>query len=334
MNTLQIVIGGFMLSVFGVIAVPGTTAEATKPLESKRSSGWMKAAKYGVFFHYLPGGPNFQKAINSFDVNAFAREMDASGAAYVFVTLGQNNGFYCAPNRAYEKYIGCKPHERCSKRDLPMDLSKALAKHHIRLMLYLPSRSPQRDKQAMQALSDVDEQQPAPQKFTQKWSEIIREWSLRYGNRVSGWWFDGSYNTAGWDDRTKAHNWKTWAAACRAGNPNSLLAFNPGTDNRKAFSALCTEQDYTAGEQNEWTATPGKFPAPEGVQWHVLSFLGTGWATADGPKQTDAAIIDYIREVNAQGGIVTMDVHVSADCKVYPPAMKQLAAIGRALRGR
>jgi|GEM_PF-1793695 len=334
LNTMQIVIGGMLLGCLSILTVPQIVNAETQPALPKPDSHWMKNTKYGVFFHYLPEGPDYQKAINSFDVNAFAREMDASGAAYVFITLGQNSGFYCSPNRTYENYIGCKPNERCSKRDLPMELAKAMAKYHIRLMLYLPSRAPQQDSQAMETLSDLNEQKPAPQEFTRKWSEVIREWSLRYGDRVSGWWFDGSYNTAGWDDRDKAVNWKTWAAAYRSGNPQSLLAFNPGTDNSKAFTALCEEQDYTAGEQNEWTATPQQFPAPKGLQWQVLSFLGTNWGKADGPKKSDAEMIAYIRTVNAQGGVVTMDVEVSAEGKVYPPAMKQLAALKRALRSR
>ena len=298
----------------------------------QRDTAWLKNAKYGVFFHYLPGGPSWQEAINSFDVPAFARQMEEAGAAYVVVTLGQNNGYYCSPNSVYEKYAGYAPHTRCSQRDLPMELADALAQRHIRLMLYLPSRSPQQDKQAMQGLSDVGEQEPAPQEFTRKWSEVIREWSLRYGPKVSGWWFDGSYNTKGWDDLTQPYNWHTWAAACRAGNTQSLLAFNPGTDLKHAFTALCDEQDYTAGEQNEWTATPAKFPAPPGVQWQVLSFLGSNWAKADGPHLTDTAMIDYIRNVNAQGGTVTMDVHVAADGKVFEPHLQQLIAIKQALR--
>jgi hypothetical protein len=311
----------------------GAGQAQTAAPSSRPDAAWLKAAKYGVFFHYLPGGPGWQQAIDSFDVEAFAGQMEQAGPDYVFITLGQNNGYYCAPNQTYETLTGHAPHERCSRRDLPMELADALARRHIRLMLYLPSRSPQQDKAAMQALADVNEQQPAPQEFTRKWSEVIREWSLHYGPKVSGWWFDGAYNTAGWDDLHKSYNWTTWAAACRVGNPRSLLAFNPGTDLKHAFTALTAEQYYTAGEQNDWTATPQKFPPPPGVQWQVLGFLGTHWAAADGPRLTDAAMIDYIRTVNAQGGTVTMDVHVSPDGQVFPAHLRQLIAIKQALRG-
>jgi hypothetical protein len=127
----------------------------------------------------------------------------------------------------YEELAGYKYGERCSRRDLPGELAKALTKYGIRLMLYLPSRSPQQDEKAMKNLKDVHERQPAPQEFTRNWSDVIRKWSVRYGTQISGWWFDGSYSREGWDDLSKPYNWNTWAAACRAGNPNSLLAFNP-----------------------------------------------------------------------------------------------------------
>ena len=293
---------------------------------------WLKNAKYGIFVHFLPGGPGWPEAISSFDPEAFADDPRRAGAAYVIFTLGQNNGYYCAPNAVYEKYAGYAPSERCSRRDLPMELADALAERKVRLLLYLPSRAPQQDAQAMRGLSDVHERDPVPQEFTRKWGEVIREWSLRYGAKVSGWWFDGAYNTAGWDDGTKPYNWKTWAAACRAGNPDSLLAFNPGTDRPRAFTVLSDEQDYTAGEQNDWTATPQQFPASPGVVWHVLGFLGSSWAKPDGPHVPDAAMIAYGRQVIGAGGVVTCDVNVSDAGRIFSPHLQQLTVLHAAVR--
>jgi alpha-L-fucosidase len=296
-----------------------------------KRTAWLKAAKFGVFVHYLGQGPDWNKRVDSFDVEKFAEQLQQTGAGYLIFTLGQNSGYYCSPNAAYEKYAGYKTGEHCSRRDLPMEIADALAKRGIRMMLYLPSRSPQRDKQAMAGLHDVNEQQPAPQEFTKRWSEVIAEWSLRYGKKISGWWFDGSYNTAGWDDLAKPYNWNTWAAACRAGNPESILAFNPGTRLDKAFSTLTDQQDYTAGEQNRFQATPETNLAPNGVQWHILSFLGTHWAAKDGPTNSDQYMIDYVRKVNSLGGIVSIDANVSSDGTIYPPHLNQLIAIGKGM---
>jgi alpha-L-fucosidase len=319
--------------MFCGIALLTTFSLAQEQQLSPREKGkaWLKQAKFGVFVHYLGGGPAWNDKVESFDVEKFAIQLHQTGASYLIFTLGQNSGYYCSPNATYEKYAGYKTGRRCSRRDLPMEIAEALAEKGIRLMLYLPSRSPQRDKQAMAGLHDVHERQPAPQEFTKRWSEVIAEWSQRYGKKISGWWFDGSYNTTGWDDLTKRYNWNTWAAASRVGNPESILAFNPGTRIDKAFTALTDQQDYTAGEQNKFQVTPQTNPAPKELQWHILSFLGTHWAAKDGPTHSDQYMIDYVRKVNALGGTVSIDVNVSSDGKIYPPHLRQLIAIGKAV---
>jgi len=314
----------------GIVLLTGFSPAQKQQLPPReKGKKWFKEAKFGVFVHYLGGGPAWNERVESFEVEKFAEQIQQTRAGYVILTLGQNSGYYCSPNATYEKYAGYEIGQRCSKRDLPMEIAEALADRGIRLMLYLPSRSPQRDKQAMTGLHDVHERQPAPQEFTKRWSEVIAEWSLRYGKKISGWWFDGSYNTAGWDDLSKPNNWNTWAAACRAGNPESILAFNPGTRIDKAFTALTDQQDYTAGEQNKFQVTPETNPAPKDLQWHILSFLGTRWAAKDGPTNSDEYIIDYVRKVNAFGGVVTIDVNVSSDGTIYPLHLKQLIAIGK-----
>jgi hypothetical protein len=304
-------------------------AQEQQLLPREKGRAWLKEAKFGVFVHYLGEGPNWNERVKSFDVEKFANQLQQTNAGYLIFTLGQNSGYYCSPNATYEKYAGYKIGQRCSRRDLLMEIAEALAERRIRLMLYLPSRSPQRDKQAMASLRDVHERQPAPQEFTKRWSEVIAEWSLRYGKKISGWWFDGSYNTAGWDDLSKPYNWNTWSAACRAGNPESILAFNPGTRIDKAFSSLTDQQDYTAGEQNKFQVTPQTNPAPKDLQWHILSFLGTRWAAKDGPTNSDNYMIDYVHKINTLGGVVTIDVNVSADGTIYEPHLRQLIAIGK-----
>ncbi len=309
----------------------GHVAASDRVQNKNSGKNWLADAGYGVFVHYLGGGPDWNGRVNSFDVGRFADQVVQTGAAYLIFTLGQNSGYYCSPNATYEKYAGYESGQRCSRRDLPMEIADALSKRGIRLMLYLPSRSPQQDARAMAGLNDVDEQQPAPQEFTRKWSEVIREWSVRYGRKVCGWWFDGSYNRAGWDDLSQPCNWNTWAAAARAGNPDSLLAFNPGTNIAHAFSRLTDQQDYTAGEQNELGATPQSNPAPAGLQWQILSYLGTQWGKADGPRKSDEWMIEYVRQVNGQGGVVTLDVHCAADGRICEPHLRQLSTVREAL---
>ena len=101
-----------------------------------------------------------------------------------------------------------------------------------------------------------------------------------------------------------------------------------------AFIKQTAEQDYTAGEQGEFVQRPAANPAPEGLVWHVLSYLGSSWGKADGPRETDAYMAGYVHGINDAGGVVTIDVNVSPDGHIYPPHLKQLTAIGKAIGGQ
>ena len=126
-----------------------------------RRTDWFKHAKWGVFMHYMADTvlkgdeltvENWNKAVNAFDVNGLAEQLASAGAGYFVLTLGQNSGFYCSPNAAYDRLTGITP-SKCAKRDLVPELSDALRARHIRLMVYLPAGAPDRDKEAMRPWS-------------------------------------------------------------------------------------------------------------------------------------------------------------------------------------
>jgi hypothetical protein len=291
--------------------------------------GWMKQARWGVFTHYLVD-QRYNQMVDSFDVKRFADQLEQAGADYLIFTLGQNSGYYCSPNATYEKYVGCPPGGRCTKRDLPMEIAKELKKRNIRLLLYTNGRAPEEDPQAFAGLKDTETRE-VPQEYIRRWSEVIQEWSLRYGTLVSGWWTDGMHHEGSWNDYSKSYNFKTWAAACRAGNPDSLLAFNNGAYYDTAFQIFADVQDYTAGEQKRFGPLPNLYPPYPGKQWHILSYLGYFWSSPTGPNYTDEWLIDYIKEVNRQGGIVSIDVEISDDGAIYASHLNQLIALGKAI---
>ncbi|MGC8639963.1 MAG: hypothetical protein ACP5XB_08825, partial [Isosphaeraceae bacterium] len=72
----------------------------------KHKTDWFRAAKYGVFMHFLPGNPGQLEQVKAFDVEALAAQLQALGARYFFITLGQNSGFFNAPNAAYDRITG------------------------------------------------------------------------------------------------------------------------------------------------------------------------------------------------------------------------------------
>ncbi len=183
------------------------------------NADWFSQAKYGVFVHFLPSGTAGLDQVARFDVPALAGQLEDMGAAYLVLTLGQNSGYFVSPNAAYTKRTGYAPGERCATRDLPLELHRALAPKGIRLMLYLPCQTPNQDARAQKAfgLPEGPRDQPLDPTFAEKWSEVIQEWADRYGDKVSGWWFDGAYEHVRFDEAIAGR----YAAAVRHGNPNA-----------------------------------------------------------------------------------------------------------------
>ena len=137
------------------------------------------------------------------------------------------------------------PGERCARRDLPLDLHRALQPEGIRLMLYLPCQTPNADRRAQRAfgLPEGRKDQPINEEFAHKWAKVIHEWSSRYGDKVAGWWFDGGYQHIHFNEAIA----RIYADAVKRGNPRAIVTFNPGVKLVRHTRA----EDYTAGELNE-----------------------------------------------------------------------------------
>ena len=190
--------------LFGITFLIGVTLNdnlATEEHQSHRAD-WLEDARIGAFMHFLPSPQNGPEMVNAFDVQALADQLDSIGARYFVFTLGQNTGWFNSPNSAYDRTLGLGAGERCATRDLPLELYDALSVRGIRLMLYLPCQTPYRDPRAQKAfgLPQEKKDQQIDVEFARKWGAVIQEWSTRYGDKVSGWWFDGGYEVIGFND--------------------------------------------------------------------------------------------------------------------------------------
>ena len=219
------------------------------PAGAAEPTDWFHEAQWGVMTHYLGAPPSskggaeltaetWNKQVDAFDVAGFVDQLASTGAKYLLFTIGQNSGHYCSPNATYDRIVGITP-SKCSRRDLIADLAKALAARNIRLMVYLPSGAPAADPVARQKLGwrwgePGGWQLPGEPvggrlaEFQRNWEAVIREWSLRWGKSVSGWWIDGCYfadQMYRFDDEP---NFASFARALKAGNPEAIVAFNPG----------------------------------------------------------------------------------------------------------
>ena len=311
----------------------GTEGETSDPAPE---TDWFSAAGHGIFTHYLDGlqnsagSPNsngrqtsWSDCVDEFDVEAYADSAAAAHAKFAFVTMMQGSRFLAAPNAVYDGYTGYAPGNATARRDLPAELSAALAARGIRLMLYFTGDGPWEDAQAAAGLGWPDapaSRSNVPQLFAERWADVLREYAVRYGAAVGGWWLDGCYPTA--FNYTPA-KLRPYFDAVRAGNAGGLLAQNVGV--RHPISRYSPWEDFTCGESNDLVEVPAaRFV--NGSQWHTLSFLGEAWA-AGGVRYNATYLADYVRAVNAVGGVVTVDAQLFRNGSINAA---QVAVIGAA----
>ena len=294
---------------------------------------WM-SGQYGVGFHFLKGAqqgqlPDWNQSVALFDAEKFAADVERTGAKWVLFTLGQNSGYYCAPNRVLDSISGYQPGQRNSLRDLPMDISKALEPKGIRMLFYLPSSVPTGDARIAAAFG-LSQREPGGanymvnEAFMHKWAQVIREWSLHYGGKLHGWWFDGYYRRVGFTDSLG----KIYRDAVRAGNARSVLSLCGGIRDQEELRAISNWSDYLCGEQNDaaWIPKERWYTGSDGlgpVQWQTFAQFTPDW-TQDGNRYGDDAYVNYANATLKNGGAITWNLYVNANGSISPGVMAQL----------
>jgi len=247
--------------------VPGRLPRRTwTPAERRAyeaSLKWFHEAKYGIFFHYLSDpdwntwdSEKWNKWVDAVDVEKLADQAKEIGAGYVFITLGQSVMYSCAPNAVIEKVWGS---QYTSKRDLPMDLYKALEKRGIAMMLYIATDH-QHGMPRPTSLKESD--------LFDRWIEVAQWYSDHYGTRCKGWWVDGLLEFTK-DYRINIHK------ALKHGNPQALVA--SGTLEISDFLHGHCMPDW--GRQSK-VVKPffGRWDPDFNIQWHVFQYVGPSWA--------------------------------------------------------
>jgi hypothetical protein len=312
---------------------------------------------FGIMCHYLADAASSKSAVritsddwnrrvDGFDVPRFTTQVTSAGAQYVMFTLGQNSGFYCSPNATYDEIVGTA-HSRLSRRDLVGELGTALRRAGVRLIAYVSSAAPANDRAAVEALRctpewDASRWQLRPgtylrtepvddrlSEFQRRWAAVLREWSVRWGDSVSGWWVDGCYFADRMYRHAEGPNFRSLAEALRAGNPQSALTFNTGV--RTHMVSDNPFDDYTAGETDS-LAMPfkyGPWSRQRGdARLHVLSYMGTWWG--EGPPRMSATLAGgYTALINEQGGAMTWDVPVALNGEIDAALRSMLDTLHR-----
>ena len=308
-------------------------------VKGNADTDWFRDAGFGIMFHYLSsnmvqdkGSKEWNDAVNSFDTEKFAYDVSQSGAGFVMVTLGQNSGYYCSPNAVFDSVVGVSPGELCSTRDLPMDIIKSLKKYNIPVILYLPSNPPVSNKLVSEKFRYSYGKDSATSQFNQPILEdMIREWSLRYGTDVKGWWFDGLYD---WNnirstrmDMSLKHNISTHTLAAKAGNKNSIVTYNYGFGTIHVNTPYC---DYSSGEKQTIDEFPSSRWVEPGVQWFLFTYLGEKWGGSGSQFKTEELVEKAKRIVQGEG-VLCLEVVVNKRGDILPDHLGQIKAVGKGL---
>ncbi|MDR1456352.1 MAG: alpha-L-fucosidase [Tannerella sp.] len=316
--------------IFPAVKIVGKTPVTDR---GNPNTDWFRDAGLGLMIHFLKivytdgGSAAWNEIVDRFDAELFAVQCRDAGVRYVLWALGQNDGYYNSPNGAYDRIVGVQPGDLCSRRDLPADLISALKPHGIRLMLYLPGNPPISNKAVTEKFRYTYGKDSPTSQYTQtRWESVIREWSLRYGKDLCGWWFDGMYRGGIIEtraDMSLEHNISTHTLAAKAGNPQSIVTYNYGVN---AIQSNSPYDDYSAGEENHLTQLPeGRWIAP-GIQWFHFTYMGKWWGSAGTRYSTDE-LTAWAERVFEKEGVACFDVHAYADGHIDIPQLEQLKAI-------
>ena len=320
------------------IALAASIAVFLFPIQALAGTGdtsWMSQGKYRIFPHYQyrillgysiktqPQFPNpsqmtaegWNRFVDGFDVEGFARQMAESKVGWVIFCLDDHYfAWPCAPNKAFSDYTGYAPGEKCSRRDLIMDVADALNARGVKLICYFAGLNGyMKEPKVLAGLSDAvsrgqfNDKSPPSDECRKRRLAILKEYADRYKDKVAGWWFDGM----GLDMyQARPDDWGRIESIVHTANPKAIIAFSYG-DNEQA--CLCKGiDDYTGGDtwskQDLKQLAPQLLPPQEGILWHgKISCGNVYYGQGDDNQFSDQELINWINTCNRQGGVCTLD---------------------------
>ena len=314
-------------------------------------TAWMHERKWGVMLDQLYGRINnpkhpaslgkctsWDEALMDFDCEAFSDRLAQLGAGWCILTIQQRTRYMIAPNETFSSLSGFAPGEACARFDFIEKMSEALAAKDIALLLYLTGDGIYEEAPAGNAfVARPNGEGLTSRAFVERWASVAREYSLRYGTKIAGWWHDGMWICA-------PEDYGVYAEAFRAGNPDAVVATN-GYGCTDEYGILLSDprggfpyDDYSAGEIVHLGALPRLGPSagnPGNSRWHITSFLGrspegtdeaSGWGRP-GCRYKPGWLFDYVDEIHRRGGIVTFDIFTDREGKMDPDQIAALRAL-------
>jgi hypothetical protein len=342
-----------VFSRIGIIIALLITAFGVSRAVMAADTDWMRRAKYGVFVHYQyrillgysiathpqfpePGqmtAAEWNRFVDGFDVAGFASQMAEGKVGWVIFCIDDHYfAWPCAPNGHFSDYTGYAPGEKCSRRDLIMELADALNAKGVKLICYFAGLNGYMKEPRVGAGlgDDGNNKTPPSAECRKRRVEVLREYAERYGQKIAGWWFDGLERDS---YRDAPDDYHTIGQVVRSANPAGVIAFSFGSNEWACMSPGV--DDFTAGDtwskQDLKRLTPVHLPAQNGILWHGKIYCGNvyhGQGTAN--QFGDRELIDWVNTCNRQGGVCTLDWPMDPKTGLIKDfGMIQLRAIAR-----
>ena len=261
--------------------------------------------------------------------------VEQTGAAWLILTTTHGRHNFPAPIQAIDRVLP----GHTTRRDLIMEIADALEKRGVRLMLYYHIGL---DEEAWPKAAGYFEADKT------RWFEntiaIHREIGERYGKKTWGWFFDDAHKWYYPCD----FPWEPYYEAIKTGNPERLVAFNPGT--RPSMTPF---GDLLASDNGSSLRPPmNKIYFDEGGDYagllqHFSFTLESAWVIKS-PKQVSGGkfpdpvhradqLVDYVRTCQAAGVPVTMNILTTQDVTREKPfvnekTLDQLRQVRKAVR--
>jgi hypothetical protein len=334
----------FNLALFSMELVKPEVVKtlATQAAALRASTKWMADAKYGLMFTWTAAsfprnGPakSYADATRDFDVNAFADMVANTGAGFIVFCTSWSTYYFPAPIKSWERIApGHTTH-----RDLIAELADALAKRHIKLMLYYHAGDSKDGWWSRKYVSTMD-----TGAYFKDWEDQIREIGLRYGDKLAGWWFD--------DGLTFYYPlqapWKAMTEAAKAGYPGRVVGYNSWI-----LPRATDLQDYACGEGDfpDRLTPENDIELPVGGSGRFLSgpqkgLQATMTLTNEGgdwghinqdtevpaPRYPTDKVIDYIRQAVARKIVPVINLEVYQDGSASQKTIDEFKAVKAAIQ--
>jgi hypothetical protein len=322
------------LELLPLSASTAITAAEASARSVRSNTDWFVKAGYGAMFHWTDftqpreGTKKlYPEAVEAFDVNAFASLIEEMGAGYVIFTLNHAHPHCPAPIRAWEAvHPGWT-----TKRDLIGDITEALEKRGIRLILYI--NSPVLTNFGKTGETGLYELTFSEEQFTEIHTNALGEIGARYGEKLAGYWFDSWYQSlAAYPDVPIEDIYRY----CKVGNPGRITAFNFWI-----FPVLTPWQDYWAGElnalQNAFESRYIQRGAGKGFQAHGMVSMLESWVHSEAgpipPPQFSAAdLIAHVKSNMEHQAVTTINIGIYQDGTIEQSSLEMMRQLRRATR--